>query len=242
MKKLITIMLSLAISMSASISAFAADTQNLDNGSVKGLPEGIYIMDSDGNKASEDGSYYVDIRDMKPNVVYTKTISLQNLIDTPYTLTMSASAISKGGNLDLENNTNVKLFLDNELVYDGKVTGEGKTNMTVASPLNLGKLSSGQSKELRAEFLWDGGGLDKITGNEYKGEVDFKWTFEAALKQLKQVSDPSSPSPSDSPTPNTGVGSTIMIIFISFLAIDALFIFLIRRRNKTIKEAASDEK
>ncbi len=239
MKKLIAIMLSLAISMSAGISAFAADTQNLDNGSVKGLPEGIYIMDSDGNKASEDGSYYVDIQDMKPNVVYTKTISLQNLIDTPYTLTMSASAVSKGGNLDLENNTNVKLFLDNELVYDGKVTGEGKTNMTVASPLNLGELSSGQSKELRAEFLWDGGGLDKITGNEYKGEVDFKWTFEAALKQ---VSYSPSPLPSDSPTPNTGVGSTIMIIFISFLAIDALFIFLMRRRNKTIKEAASDEK
>lgn len=239
MKKLIAIMLSLAISMSAGISAFAADTQNLDNGSVKGLPEGIYIMDSDGNKASEDGSYYVDIQDMKPNVVYTKTISLQNLIDTPYTLTMSASAISKGGNLDLENNTNVKLFLDNELVYDGKVTGEGKTNMTVASPLNLGDLSSGQSKELRAEFLWDGGGLDKITGNEYKGEVDFKWTFEAALNQ---VSYSPSPSPSDSSTPNTGVDSTIMIIFISFLAIDALFVFLIRRRNKTVKEAASDEK
>ena len=239
MKKLIAIMLSLAIFMSAGISAFAADTQNLDNGSVKGLPEGIYIMDSDGNKVSEDGSYYVDIQDMKPNVVYTKTISLQNLIDTPYTLTMSASAVSKGGNLDLENNTNVKLFLDNELVYDGKVTGEGKTNMTVASPLNLGELSSGQSKELRAEFLWDGGGLDKITGNEYKGEVDFKWTFEAALKQVPYSP---SPSPSDSSTPNTGVGSTVMIIFISFLAVDALFIFLIRRRNKTVKEAASDEK
>lgn len=239
MKKLIAIMLSLAISISSGISAFAADTQKLDNGSVKGLPEGIYIMDSDGNKASEDGSYYVDIQDMKPNVVYTKTISLQNLIDTPYTLTMSASAVSKGGNLDLENNTNVRLFLDNELVYDGKVTGEGKTNMSVASPLNLGDLSSGESKELRAEFLWDGGGLDKITGNEYKGEVDFKWTFEATLKQ---VSEPSGQTPSDSPTPNTGVGSTVMIVFISFLAIDALFIFLIRRRNKTVKEAASDEK
>lgn len=239
MKKLIAIMLSLAISMSAGISAFAADTQNLDNGSVKGLPEGIYIMDSDGNKVSEDGSYYVDIQDMKPNVVYTKTISLQNLIDTPYTLTMSASAVSKGGNLDLENNTNVRLFLDNELVYDGKVTGEGKTNMSVASPLNLGDLSSGESKEIRAEFLWDGGGLDKITGNEYKGEVDFKWTFEAALKQ---VSEPSVQTPSDSPTPNTGVGSTVMIVFISFLAIDALFIFLIRRKNKIIEEAASDEK
>lgn len=229
MKKLLRMITAAAVSLLSVMSiSLSAGAEELPKGSVKGIPEGLYVMDEDGNSISQTGEYCIDISNMKPGKTYTKVLSIQNLINTPYTLTMSAAPKSKDGNLDLENYTNLKLYLDDELIYDGKVTGEGNINMNT-SPLDFGEIISGQSKELRAEILWNGDGLKDIEGQEYLGRVDFNWIFEAAIKKevTMEVTDNFT---SDSSTPNTGYGNTILIIFSVILFINAVFVGLMTRR------------
>lgn len=230
MKKLLKMITASVISLLSVMSiGLSASAVNLPEGSVKGIPEGLYVMDGDGKSVSRSGEYCVNISGMKPGETYTKVLSTQNLINTPYTLTMSAAPISSEGNLDLEEYANLKLYLDGELIYDGKVTGEGNVNMQ-DSPLNLGEVVSGQSKELKAEILWNGEGLKEIEGQEYLGRVDFKWIFEAAFKEEATTEVPDNPA-SDSSTPNTGYGNTLLIIFAVVLFISAVFVGVMTRRG-----------
>ena len=230
MKKLLRMITAAAVSLLSVISiSLSAGAKDLPEGFVEGIPEGLYVMDEDGKSVSRSGEYCVDISNMKPGETYTKILSIQNLINTPYTLTMSAAPISSNGNLDLEKHTNLKLYLDGKLIYDGKVTGEGNVNMNT-SPLDLGEVVSGQSKELKAEILWDGDGLKDIEGQEYLGRVDFKWIFEAAFKEEATTEVPDNPA-SDSSTPNTGYGNTLLIIFAVVLFISAVFVGVMTRRG-----------
>lgn len=230
MKKLLKMITASVISLLSVMSiGLSASAVNLPEGSVKGIPEGLYVMDEDGKSVSQNGEYCVDISGMKPGETYTKVLSIQNLINTPYTLTMSAAPISSEGNLDLEKYANLKLYLDGELIYDGKVTGEGNVNMQ-DSTLNLGEIVSGQSKELKAEILWNGEGLKEIEGQEYLGRVDFKWIFEAALKEEATTEVPDNPA-SDSSTPNTGYRNTLLIIFAVILFVSAVFVGVMSRRD-----------
>ena len=71
--------------------------------------------------------------------------------------------------------------------------------------------------------------LKDIEGQEYLGRVDFKWIFEAAIKKevtMEVIDNPTS----DSNTPNTGYGNTILIIFSVILFINAVFVGLMTRR------------
>ena len=239
MKKLLRMITAATVSLLSVMSiSFSAGAEDLPKGSVKGIPEGFYVMDEDGKSVSQNGEYCVDISNMQPGETYTKVLSIQNLINTPYTLTMSAAPISSKGNLDLEKHTNLKLYLDGKLIYDGKVTGEGNVNMNT-SLLDLGEIVSGQSKELKAEILWNGDGLKDIEGQEYLGKVDFKWIFEAALKK-KVTTEVLDDTTSDSNTPNTGYGNTILIIFSVILFINAVFVGLMTRRCR--KDGTDDSK
>lgn len=230
MKKLLRMITAAAVSLLSVMSiGLSANAVILENGSVKGIPEGLYVMDEDGKSISQNGEYCVDISKMRSGETYTKVLSIQNLIDTPYTLTMSAAPISSEGNLDLEEYTNIKLYLDGELIYDGKVTGEGSVNMQ-NSPIDLGEVVSGQSKELKAEIKWNGDGLKEIEGQEYLGRVDFKWIFEASIKE-ETTTEVLNTLISDSNTPNTGFGNTLLIIFAAVLFINALFVGVMTRRS-----------
>ncbi len=232
MKKLLKMITSAALSLLSVMSiGLSASAVNLPEGSVKGIPEGLYVMDENGNSVPQNGEYYIDISDMQAGETYTKVLSIQNLIDTPYTLTMSAAPISSEGNLNLEKYTNIKIYLDGELIYNGKVTGEGNVNMQ-DSPLILGEVVPGQSKELKAEIVWNGGGLKEIEGQEYLGKVDFKWIFEAFIKE-EPITEANTKShiASDSSTPNTGIGNTLLIIFAVIFFISAVFVGVMTRRG-----------
>lgn len=230
MKKLLRMITAAAVSLLSVMSiGLSANAVILENGSVKGIPEGLYVMDEDGKSISQNGEYCVDISKMRSGETYTKVLSIQNLIEKPYTLTMSAAPISSEGNLDLEEYTNIKLYLDGELIYDGKVTGEGSVNMQ-NSPIDLGEVISGHSKELKAEIMWNGDGLKEIEGQEYLGRVDFKWIFEAVLKEETTTEVPNTLI-SDSNTPNTGIGNMLLIIFAAVLFISAVFVGVMTRRG-----------
>lgn len=232
MKKLLKMITAAALSLLSVMSiGLSANAVILEKGSVKGIPEGLYVMDEDGNSVSRGGEYCVDISNMQSGETYTKVLSIQNLIDTPYTLTMSTAPISSEGNLDLEKYTNLKLYLDDELIYDGKVTGEGNVNMQ-NSPIDLGEVVSGQSKELKAEIVWNGDGLKEIKGQEYLGRVYFNWIFEASIKEETTTeANTSGNVASNSSTPNTGIGNTLLIIFAAVLFINAIFVGIMARRG-----------
>lgn len=183
LKRIVISLLAGCLLGTSAITASADSSVELSDGSVEGISKGLYVMDEDGNSVSESGEYFVSIDDMQPCVTYTKTLSLQNFVENTYTLTMAAESVSKSGNLDLEENTNVKIYLDGEELYDGLVTGEGNVSMTDGNVLDLGELASGESKEMQIEIYWDGSGFEDIEGDSYEGEVQFKWIFEAAMKE-----------------------------------------------------------
>ena len=54
----------------------------LPDGAVKGLPEKLTAMDSDGNVvSSETGEYFFRVEDMDYGVTYRKDVQLMNLRD-----------------------------------------------------------------------------------------------------------------------------------------------------------------
>lgn len=181
MKKLLLVLL---LVFSVSANAFAA--VKLPDGYVKGLPKDLAVMDESGySPDGNNGELFINIENMKPNTTYTKDISLTNLrTDAKYNIYMTATPNYSKGNVDMLNETKCKLYLDNNLIYEGLVNGDGSPNMQDVG-LNLGGVfKSGQSKTLHAEFVWDWSGKTSyaMPDNGYYGELSFIWTFYAYVK------------------------------------------------------------
>lgn len=176
----------------------------MPEGFVKGLPEDLIAMDENGYSPDpENGEIYVYIPDMAPGELYTKDISLMNLReDAEYRIYMTATPNYTKGNVDMLNETQCRLYLDNRLIYQGLVNGDGTPNMQ-QNGLDLGGLyKSGISRKLHAEFIWNWSGkttYDLEEKNSYYGEVSFYWTFYA------QVSESGNPSNSGGSGGGAGV-------------------------------------
>lgn len=181
MKKFIC---TLAVMIFMTVSVFAEI--KMPEGFVKGLPENLIAMDENGYSPDpENGEIYVYIPDMKSGELYTKDISLMNLRDdAQYNIYMTATPNYTKGNVDMLNETQCRLYLDNELIYEGLVNGDGTPNMQ-QNGLDLGGLyKSGVSRKLHAEFIWNWSGkttYELEDKNSYYGEVSFYWTFYAQI-------------------------------------------------------------
>lgn len=169
----------------------------LPDGSVRGLPQNLIVCDEKGDSVSADGRYYIHVEDMQPGVVYTKDISVMNLRqDAVYRVYMTMAPNHTEGTIDLENEVEVKLYLENSLVYTGDVNGNGTPDMQ-NTPLDLGGIyNSGDTRHLRAEFVWN---MTKATeehiqaesdaGNKAFGAVDFDWIFSAQVREDENSPD-----------------------------------------------------
>ncbi|MBO5561534.1 MAG: hypothetical protein J6A07_07750 [Firmicutes bacterium] len=169
----------------------------LPEGSVRGLPQNLIVMDTEGNSVSANGDYYVHVEDMVPGVLYTKDISVMNLrSDAVYRVYMSMAPNHTEGTIDLEGEVEVKLYLEDELIYTGDVNGNGTPNMA-ETPVDLGGIyNSGETRHLRAEFIWN---MTKETedhimavsnaGDTAFGAVDFDWIFFAQIREGEDTSD-----------------------------------------------------
>ncbi len=181
MKKIIFILIAVIF---ASVNAFAETT--LSDGSVKGLPQNLIVMDEDGNSPS-DGELYIHIEDMIPGELYTKNITIMNArSDKSYNIYMKATPNYTDGNIDLLNETICRLYLDNKLIYEGLVNGDGTPNMQTDGIDLGGVYNTGESRTLRAEFLWDVSGETQNYMNDaytydFYGEVSFHWIFYAEV-------------------------------------------------------------
>ncbi len=188
-------------------------------GSVKGLPEKLVVLDDNGRSVSENGEYFFQVLNMEVGETYTKRIQIMNLReDATYKITFKAQPISKSGEIDLEEECDCDIYLDHNLVYYGKVTGEGTPDIR-ENAMSLGTYKPGESHTLQVNVVWRGtdkGGfidegarvVDKdgtsvvreASGKRHiEGEIEFRWIFYAEVRQDDTVETVSSVSRPDYP-------------------------------------------
>ena len=244
-KKLIAVLLA-AVSVLCTGLSVSAD--ELSPATVAGLPDKLVVLDDKGRSVSENNEYCFEVENMTVEEVYSKNIQIMNLReDASYNVYFNAEPIAKFGDIDLEEECEMKLFLDNELIYHGKVTGEGQPDVRT-EPLDLGRYSPGKSRVLRAEIVWhdsgkNGGDIDngyriydsngvkivraKTDKTHIEGEVIFKWIFSATA---------GAPHEDESSDPGEFIktGETILLVagILFLLSIPVMFLLLITKKKK----------
>jgi hypothetical protein len=160
----------------------------LPDGSVQGLPQNIIVMDDEGH-SPEDGELYIYLPNMLPGEKYTKDVTISNVRDDAvYSIFMKATPNYNGGDVDLLNETECKLYLDDKLIYQGLVNGDGTPNMQDEGIDLGGVYQSGETRTLHAEFVWNitdetQDFVDKYNDElkDYYGIVSFNWIFYAQV-------------------------------------------------------------
>ena len=186
------------------LSRTAAAVQ-LPEGAVKGLPEALSAMDSDGNSVSSStGEYFFHVEDMVYGETYTKDVQLMNLReDKAYHLYFYVEPVSKNGEIDLEDEVDCTMSLDGEQFFTGNVNGKGNIDLT-QEVKDLGYYKPGDSHTLTCSVVWSGleedmlyidegeklvtdKGItivrDKDGDRHVEGEIIFKWIFYAAVDE-----------------------------------------------------------
>jgi hypothetical protein len=108
--------------------------------------------------------------------------------DAIYSIYMTAEENYTSGEVNLLKETTCKLWLDDELIYEGRVDGVGKPNMHTNGIDLGGKFDKGETRKLHAEFCWnitdeteDMINTYSSKDKDYYGEVSFKWIFYASV-------------------------------------------------------------
>ena len=220
-----------------SLEAYA---ESLSSGSVEGLPERLVVLDDSGQSVSDNGEYFFIVKDMEPFVTYTKNIQIMNLReDKNYRISFRAEPISKTGEIDLENDCQCDISLDGNLIYSGKVTGEGTPDIR-DNALDLGIYTPSQSRNMTVNITWQGtsagdfidygervvtnSGVEITRGksgeNKIYGETEFRWIFYAEVtdkitdsQQVTSNSESSDNNPLDNNyapySPNQGINTIV---------------------------------
>lgn len=231
------------------ISSFATQFEINDieeeKGSISGLPKKLTIQDNKGMAVSPLGEFYVNIKNLKPVQRYSKMITLKNELknEKTFTLSMSSEFVKKTGNLDLAKYINEKISIDGKLVYDGKVTGEGRPSMENKT-IDLVTLKPGDTSKMKVVWYWNGSGFKELKGQEYDGLVDFKWNFYATVKEEVVPTTTKTPTPTTAPTSPTDTGSDIAVkataVAFVLLMISTVIYFIVRLR-KIRKDKENEE-
>ncbi len=250
-KKIIAVMLTAVLFVSMSITAYADE---LRAGTVAGMPEKLVVLDDRGRSVSENGEYYFEVLDMKESELYTKNIQILNLReDASYRIYLNAQSVSSTGEIKLDEECECKIFMSDNLIYSGKVTGEGNPDIRVDG-LDLGLYHPGDSRSMRVEIKWinpgHGGEIDngarivdssgttvtrEASGiTHIEGETVFKWIFTAAVEVTPTpgpgVSHPDSP---------VKTGETIMFIVmgVAVMAVALMLILVLKKRRKQSEQS-----
>ncbi len=170
------------------------------------LPSGIVIADDQGLEATSEGTYFIDLKAVRPGDQYTKTITIRSLdLETPITLGLLAEKKAEQGDVDWSQQIELTLELDGAVIYKGPLLGDGSFDWS-KQPLSLGKCRYGTDKILIATF-----DVNKELTNEEllkSGELEYYWTF-IATKEDEPTSSSSSSSSSTSSTSSSDITPTV---------------------------------
>ena len=253
-KKLISALVGCLLLLTSVVTTTAFAEVALPDGAVKGLPERLTAMDSDGNVVSSDtGEYFFRVEDMSYGETYTKDVQLMNLRDDKsYHIYFYVEPLWKDGEIDLEEGCDCTFWLDGVEVYRGKVTGEpydGYIDLT-QEVLDCGNYAPGDSHVLKCSVIWND--LDVLVGVDnghrlvdidgehvligpddegyVEGEIEFKWIFYAAVDE-------------DYDPPNTGllgVNNKFWLVMIAVLAVltgGLMLLVLLKKKQQKDKKA-----
>ncbi|MCR4795813.1 MAG: hypothetical protein K5898_11750 [Ruminococcus sp.] len=239
--------------LSASLLILSCNTMNafadttLPEGAVKGLPEKLTAMDSEGRAVnSESGEYFFCVDDMIYGETYSKDVQLMNLRDDQaYNIYLHTEPVSRSGDIDLEKGCVCKFYLDGREVYSGDVNGKGNIDLT-QDALDLGNYKPGDSHTLKCSVVWnDTSYVDSVksshrivsrngtevleeSNNSAYGDIVFKWIFYAAVDE-------------DFVPPNTGlfaVNGRIWLCCMAAVATMILFMLPLLLKQKRKKREA----
>lgn len=245
-KRFLSVFFSCLLMLSCCTLEASADTA-LPEGAVKGLPEKLTAMDSDGRAvSSESGEYFFSVEDMNYGELYTKDVQLMNLReDKAYHIYLHTEPVSKSGDIDLESGCSCKFYLDGNEVYSGDVNGAGNIDLR-SETLDLGYYRPGDSHTLRCSVIWDSMNIDMnrsfghrvvdLNGTTYleepdentkiSGEIKFKWIFYAAVDEEFQP-------------PKTGLLAVsgklwvcIIAVLLSMIAVLLIFTYRMKKKRK----------
>ena len=177
----------------------------LPEGAVKGLPERLAALDSEGRPVnSATGEYFFHVENMQYGETYSKEVQLMNLRDdAAYNIFFYVEPLFKDGEIDLEKGCQCTFYLDGSEFYKGDVNGKGNIDLS-STYYNTGRYDPGDSHVLRAEVIWndidviqnvdnghklvDVNGQHVLTGSDgsgyAEGEIEFKWIFFASIIPL----------------------------------------------------------
>lgn len=245
---------SLLLISSSSLTASAEVA--LPDGAVKGLPEKLTAMDSEGAVVDgATGEYFFHVENMQYGEVYTKDVQLMNLRDDKaYHIYFYVEPIFKNGEIDLEDGCDCTFWLDGKEFYKGTVTGNGNIDLT-KEVYDCGYYEPGDSHILKCSVVWND--LDILVGvdNGHRlvdidgehvlvgsqdsgyvdGEIEFKWIFYAALDE-------------NYVPPNTGLFLSSSKFWVAAIAVLSavtggmlLLVFLKKKKKKDKKQVLANE-
>lgn len=191
------------------------------------LEQGIVIADDDGLSVDPlTGEYFLVLDDVMPGDHYEKTVEVQNLReDKAFKIYMRAEPVSKEGNIDLFQETQVRISLEGEELFYGSLDGIGTTDIQ-QDAIELGDTyRPGDMRKLRFEITVNG---DTINNGDY-GKIEFRWIFSAHVDE-------------DFTPPQTGIiVRTVLYTVLVTLCLFLLFAYLLLRRSgKNLREILKD--
>ncbi len=256
----------LAIILFINIFTLIVYADELREGSVKGLPEKLVVLDDNGKSVNENGDYFFNVEGMNQGELYTKKVQIMNLReDTSYDISFMAQPLDKSGEIDLEEECDCEIFVDDGLIYKGKVTGEGNPDIR-NNAVTLGTYEPGESHSMRIDIIWRGPSADNSIDEGAKlvdssgttvirdpsgkrhieGEIRFKWAFYAEVKDIEEsdITISRDPQPEESSVPPLtpgfpGViktGETIAFIAIGLVMFATLFLIILLVKRKKDKK------
>ena len=175
----------------------------LPEGAVKGLPERLSVLDSEGVSPNAKGEYFFHVENMTFGETYTKKIQIMNLReDKAYHIYFYVEPIAKSGEIDLEKEVECTMTLGGAEVFRGNVNGIGNLDLT-KEPLDLGLYQPGDTNTLTCSVVWNGldGDVmidegarlvdkkgvtilrDKNGDRHVEGEITYRWIFYAAVNE-----------------------------------------------------------
>ena len=218
-------------SLSCPLTASAEVT--LPPGAVKGLPERLAALDSEGNAVnSATGEYFFHVENMQYGTNYTKSVQLMNLReDYAYHIYFYVEPLYKKGSIDLEKGCECVFRLDDKEFYRGTVTGDGNFDLT-QEYYDCGLYYPGDSHVLSCSVVWndlavlddvhvnnghrlvDKDGTHVLVGPDdsghVEGEIEFKWIFFAKVNPDDEVTETqyTTTRPDGKSTTETGESTT----------------------------------
>ena len=197
----------------------------------KAPPNVKLLGNADGLVHIPEDDLFLFYPNMLPGDKVTRVLEIKNKYDHPYELFIRAERVSPMEEFDLLDKINLKITYKDNIIYDGKVSGEYE----MTDDISLGVFQPGQEEDLVAVAELDG----KTTGNEYKNKsVQVDWIFTAIRAEETPDSTDDIEDKEDKvedeiyeDTPKTGDISISKYVLLLGAAL-GLFIFISKRKKE----------